>query len=130
MRQDKPENIITLNCEARYDYFLTTVSDTREIWILVNAENQFLKLFSEDDDFEYLPIWPSAEFALEYTKDSKEALDPKSISLPDFFKKWISGLQRDRLTVSVFPTSSDETLWMMSPSELQDDLKEELSRMG
>ena len=127
MNDEQLKAVLGLNGEERFDYFLSKVGEEREIWILINAENQFLKIYSEDDGLEYLPVWPSSDFAFEYAKDSG-GLSPKSIGLPDFFKKWIPGLQKDGLEIGVFP-GTDETLWITEPSELKNDLQEELSNL-
>ncbi|GAA3921129.1 DUF2750 domain-containing protein [Litoribacillus peritrichatus] len=120
------EDIQKLSCEDRYNYFLSVVGEEREIWILVNEEKQFLKIFSEDEGFEYLPVWPSLEFAQVYCESVTETLKPKNIGLPEFFKKWVPGLQGDGLEVGVFP-GSDATVWIMAPSEIKDDIQDELS---
>ncbi len=125
MSNDQITQILELNGEERYDYFLSQVVEDREIWILVNSENRFLKIASEDGDLEHLPVWPSSDFASEYAKDSGD-LTPKSVSLPDFFKKWVPGLTKDGLDVGVFP-GLDKTLWITEPEELKRDLQEELS---
>ena len=91
----------------------------------MNAESHFLKIFSEDGDFEYLPIWPSAELAQSYAKDSPE-LTPKCISLPEFLKKWVSGLQKDGLELGVFP-GADSTVWITDADTFKQELQDELS---
>jgi hypothetical protein len=111
--------------EERYDYFLSEVVEEREIWILVNAENHFLKIVSEEDGVSYLPVWPGAGFAADYA-DASADLSPKSISLPDFFKKWVPGLSRDGLEIGVLP-GADGELWITEPEELKSDLQEILS---
>ena len=125
MSENQLENILGLSCEERYDYFLSLVTEEKEIWILVNSDNQFLKILAEDDGFEYLPVWPQSEFAVDYCKNSPE-LSPKNISLPEFLEKWVPGLKKDGLEVGVFP-GSDKNLWVMEPSELKNDIQEELS---
>lgn len=125
MSDDQIKEILSLGCEERYDYFLSKVGEDKEIWILVNEENQFLKIYAEDDSFEYLPVWPGLNFAVEYSKDSQD-LSPKSISLPEFFKKWVPGLKKDGVDIGVFPGLEDE-LWVMEPSELKNDLQDEIS---
>ena len=55
--------ILEMDGEERYDYFLDAVVEEREIWILVNADNQFLKIVSDEDGVAYLPVWPGSEFA-------------------------------------------------------------------
>ncbi|MFT5718686.1 MAG: hypothetical protein ACJAWS_003127 [Oleiphilaceae bacterium] len=125
MSDDQLNEILSLTCEERYDYFLSKVGEDKEIWILVNEDNQFLKIYAEDESFEYLPIWPESEFAVAYCKDSTE-LSPKSITLPEFFKKWVAGLKKDKVEIGVFP-GLDNDLWVMEPTELQKDLQDELS---
>lgn len=125
MSNEELSQILEMNGEERYDYFLGLVGEEREIWILVNTENRFLKIESEDGAIAHLPVWPSAAFAAEYAKASGD-LSPKSISLPDFFKKWVPGLTRDGLEVGVFP-GLDDTLWITEPEELKRDLQDEMS---
>ena len=125
MSDNSLNDILNLGCEERYDYFLSKVGEDKEIWILVNAEKQFLKIYAEDESYEYLPVWPESEFAIEYCKDAQE-LTPKSITLPEFFKKWVPGLQKDKVEIGVFP-GLDNDLWVMEPSELKQDLQDELS---
>jgi len=115
-----------LDCESRYDFFLSLVGEEREIWILINDDNQFLKIFSEEEDFEYLPVWPTAELAKQYLEESGEPLTPKSIALPEFLNRWVSGLQNDGLDVGVFP-GTDKSVWVIDPAELKSDIQDELS---
>ena len=44
MSNNALQQILELDGEERYDYFLDAVVDERDIWILVNADNQFLKM--------------------------------------------------------------------------------------
>jgi len=125
MSSSQLEQILDMNGEERYDYFLSVVLEEREIWILVNGENRFLKIVSEEDGVAYLPVWPSEEFAAGYAQGS-DGLSPKSLSLPDFFRKWVPGLTKDGLEVGVFP-GADSTLWITEPEELKRDLQEEMS---
>lgn len=122
---DQLKQILELNGEERYDYFLSEVAEEREIWILVNTGNQFLKIVSDEEGVAYLPVWPGSAYAADYAKGSDE-LSPKSISLPDFFKKWVPGLTRDGLEVGVFPGLGDP-LWITEPEELKRDLQDEIS---
>lgn len=123
---DNPlQQVLDMDGEERYDYFLDEVVEERELWILVKAGNQFLKIVSEEDGVAYLPVWPSAEFASDYAKGESE-LAPKAISLPDFFKKWVPGLTKDGIDIGVFPGTQSE-LWITPPDELKHDLQEMMS---
>jgi hypothetical protein len=120
------EELFELDCESRYDYFLDKVADERELWILVNEEQQFLKIYVEDGDMEYLPVWPDAECAARYQSGSDKSLKPSPVSLPEFYKKWVPGLSGDSLDVGVFP-ADDGVVWLLKPEELKKDLDEVLS---
>jgi hypothetical protein len=117
--------ILGLDGEERYDFFLSQVAQERELWILVNADNRFLKISSDDDGVEYLPVWPASDFAADYAAGTDE-LTPLGISLPDFFRKWVPGLTRDGLEVGVFP-GLDKILWITEPEELKRDLQDAMS---
>lgn len=117
--------VLGLDGEERYDYFLSQVGEEREIWILVNTENCFLKISSEEDGVEYLPVWPAQAFAAEYANGAED-LSPKSISLPDFFRKWVPGLTKDGLEVGVLP-GLDKTVWITEAEELKRDLQDAMS---
>jgi hypothetical protein len=125
MSDEQLKSVLESSGEERYDYFLSEVLEEREIWILINSENRFLSIVSEDDGVAHLPVWPSSEFAVAYAKGSDD-LTPKSISLPDFFKKWVPGLSKDGLHVGVFP-GLDKTVWIIEANELKKDLQDELS---
>ncbi|RBW48480.1 DUF2750 domain-containing protein [Marinobacter sp. F3R11] len=125
MTDEQLASVLEMSGEERYDYFLSEVLEEREIWILVNAENRFLTIVSEDDGLTHLPVWPSSEFAVAYARGSDD-LTSRSISLPDFFKKWVPGLSKDGLQVGVFP-GQDKTLWITEADELKKDLQDELS---
>lgn len=118
-------NPSTLSSEDRYDYFLTLVAEEREVWILVNDDEEFLKLFSDELNLEALLVWPSEPLAQDYAAGAGEALKPKSIALPLFLMKWIAGLEQDRLWVNVYPDAGDDA-WLMEPQSLKGDLQAEI----
>ncbi|MDO6442730.1 MULTISPECIES: DUF2750 domain-containing protein [unclassified Marinobacter] len=125
MTDEQLTSVLEMTGEERYDYFLSEVMEERDIWILVNSDSRFLTIVSEDDGMAHLPVWPSSEFAVAYAQGSDD-LSPKSISLPDFFKKWVPGLSKDGLQVGVFP-GLDKTVWITEAAELKKDLQDELS---
>lgn len=125
MSNEALAEVLALDGEERYDFFLSQVAEEREIWILVNADNQFLKISSDDEGVEYLPVWPASEFATNYASGTDD-LSPLSISLPDFFRKWVPGLTKDGLDVGVLP-GLDKILWITEPDELKRDLQDAMS---
>nr|WP_010132589.1 DUF2750 domain-containing protein [Microbulbifer agarilyticus] len=127
MSNDQLASVLAQAAEERFEYFLATVGEEREIWILINSDEHFLKLHGEEDGgFEYLPIWPSSDFAAHYAEDSDE-LTPKSIPLPQFLNRWLPGLHKDGIEVGVFP-GADNSVWISEPKDLEQDLRDELDR--
>ena len=127
MSSDDLKAILDLDCEARYEYFLDLVGEEREVWILINSDEHFLKLHSDDQGgFEYLPVWPAIEFAEAYASSDSD-LQTKSIPLPQFLNRWLPGLKKDGIEVGVFP-GSDDSAWIIEPADLESDLRDELAR--
>ncbi len=126
MNRDDFEQIIQLGCAERYDLCLAMIAEERDIWIAVDANNEFLIIESDEENLETLPIWPSAEFAEEYCKLLDDKLVAKAISVPEFFKKWVSGLDSDGLELSVFPTSADDVS-IVDAAHFKSDLQDEMS---
>lgn len=127
MSNDDLKAILEMDDESRYDYFIGMVGEEREVWILVNDDEQFLKLHSEDQDaVEYLPLWPLEAFAQEYAKGETD-LKPRGIPLPQFLNRWLPGLGKDGISVGVFP-SADDSVWIIEAEELEQDLRDELAQ--
>ncbi len=126
MNDSSFEEIIKLSCEERYEIFLGMVAEERDVWILVNEDKQFLKIYSEEDDSEFIPVWPHSDFTNVYSKGAAEKLTPRCISVAEFFARWVPGLENDGLRIGVFPNSGSD-VWVMEPSELKSDLQEEFS---
>ncbi|WP_406829081.1 DUF2750 domain-containing protein [Microbulbifer sp. ARAS458-1] len=127
MSEDHLESVLEQSCEERFEYFLDLVGEEREVWILINSDEHFLKLHSDEDGgFDYLPVWPSAEFAEAYSASDSD-LTPKSIPLPQFLNRWLPGLKKDRIEVGIFP-GADHSVWITEPADLEQDLRDELSR--
>lgn len=127
MTTDNDANPTSLTSEERYDFFLDHVLEEKELWILVNESNEFLKIYAEDEEFEYLPVWPTSKLAQDYASQDS-SISAMGISLVEFLKKWVIGLTKDQLEVGVFPTA-DGSVWMLSAEELKNDIQTELSNM-
>ncbi|MEC7378212.1 MAG: DUF2750 domain-containing protein [Pseudomonadota bacterium] len=122
MSNNELHRVSDMDGEDRYEYFLDQVAESREVWILVNGNSQFLKIASDDGDVEYLPVWPDSGLAAAYA-NGEDSLTPRSVALPDFFRKWVPGLTGDGLEVGVFP-GADGTVWLTEPEELKRDLQD------
>lgn len=126
MTETEFEQINKLIGGERYECFLDIAAEEREIWILLNESGEFLKVYSEDNDIEFLPVWPDQLFAQAYSEAGSEKLKAESVSLPQFLSKWVPGLEGDGIDVGVFPGNGSD-IWIMTPAELKSDLQEALS---
>jgi len=43
MGSNELTDVLEMNGEERYDYFLSAVLEERDVWILINTDNRFLK---------------------------------------------------------------------------------------
>lgn len=129
MKDINLEDIEKMDCESRYEIFLSLVADEREIWVLINDDNEFLKIQPDDETIEYLPVWPHSDFARSYMESSAEKLCAKSISVPEFFARWVPGLDGDGLNVGVFPVKNHD-VWVLEPHELKNELQDVFSNFS
>ncbi|HEY7771922.1 MAG TPA: DUF2750 domain-containing protein [Marinagarivorans sp.] len=126
MNKDDFDYISQLEGVERYECFLDLVAEARELWILVNENNEFLKVNADDTAQEVVPVWPHEDFAKAYAAANSDGLIAMGIALPQFFMKWVPGLEQDGLSVGVFP-GPDADIWIMPPSELKADLQDSFS---
>lgn len=129
MNETSFDEIEQLDCESRYEVFLQMVAEERDVWVLLNKSGEFLTIHSDEHGFDYLPLWPHSEFTRHYRSGSDETLVEKAVAIPEFFARWVSGLEGDGLKVGIFPKLGGD-VWIMEPSELKGDLQDEFQNLG
>ncbi len=129
MTEVSVDEILALDGEQRFDVFLNIVAEERELWVLVNEYGEFLKIYSDEHGFEYMPVWPHTDFTIEQVSDSTGKLSPMSITVPVFFSKWVTGLEKDKIQVGVFPGTGDDVC-IMTASEVKSELQDAFSNFG
>lgn len=92
------ENILKINNNKQYEYFLKIVADFEEIWSLRDNDG-WATLGMENNIF--FPIWPKKEFANICINDEWENCYAESIDLYEFLEVWISGLKEDNIRITV-----------------------------
>ncbi|XQY93683.1 DUF2750 domain-containing protein [Metabacillus sp. HB246100] len=113
--------VIKLPANRRYSYFIKKIVDFEELWGLYNDG----WAISEDTNGNKLiPLWPKKEYAELCTEEEWKQYQPKKIYLNDFINKWIPGMSKDRLSVSVFWYENDSVV--VNPERLLNDIEEEL----
>src|SRR5690606_19556099 len=70
-------DILALDADERFDYFVTMVRETGELWSLAD-QDEWLVLRADDEEF--LPLWPHPDLAADWAGE-QETAKPKAIPL-------------------------------------------------
>jgi hypothetical protein len=119
----KIENVLKLNSLDRYDYFIRKVADLEVVWGLFKDGWAMVSV----DDQQGIPFWPEAEFAALCASGEWAGFHAKEISVEDFIKKWLPGMNSDKRIASIFPTPDGKPS-IVDPKVLQQHLSDELKQ--
>jgi len=72
-------------------------------------------------------FWPEKIFAEQCTNEKWENYIPKSINLMDFIQKWLPGMEKDNLNITIFYTDNNKGI-IIKPSELKRDIEDKLEQ--
>ena len=108
------QSLFSMPVENRYQHFVLMVRQTREVWIL---ESEAEKPCIVQADPEYLPLFPSSESALAFSKLHPK-FKPRSLTYNEFIQYWLPGMARDGINAGVVP-NLEVTLWAMHPLKLK-----------
>src|SRR5690606_9165911 len=92
-------DILALDADERFDYFVTMVRETGEMWSLAD-QDEWLVLRADDEEF--LPLWPHPDLATDWAGE-QETAKPKAIPLAVWLERWAPGMEADGLMVAVCP---------------------------
>ena len=116
--------VLSLDAPLRYGHWIKKVADQEEVWSLWNEEGWALA--GDDSGHEMVPVWPHSRYAELCAKGVWAGCRAKSIPLDVWLDRWIPGMVRDQLLVSVFPTPGGKGI-CVEPKRLEQDLRNELS---
>lgn len=108
-----------LPAEQRYQYLITQILETGQVWSLHSPEG-WAVVSSEGD--ECLPIWPHPDFAALWATDDWADCKPKAIDLITWTSRWLPGMEADGTMLAVFPNRNEEGV-VISPAEMAVDLE-------
>jgi hypothetical protein len=123
--QKEIEAVLKLPGEKRYQYFIKRVADANKLWGLWNDG---WAMGITNDGQKTIPFWPAAEYAELCRKDDWQMYTSKSLDLHEFMDRFLPGLVRDGVRVSIFDTPLESSV-LINDDELLDDLREELSKI-
>jgi len=120
------QQLSTMEPEDRYDYTLEQLIEHSTVWVLVNAQQQFVQMHYEDDAFSYLPIWPSKALAEHSIADQHE-LKTKDIALKVFLDEVAPELSNNKVELGVFP-GEDTSVWVCEAEDFKDEIQDALDQ--
>ena len=101
MHPDKMKNILAMNANERFGYFIRKCADFEEVWGLRNDEGWCG--MGTDNGGESIPFWPEESFAVLMADDEWADCTPESIPLEEFVKEWLPNMDEDGIFAAVFP---------------------------
>lgn len=98
MLNQEVKNVLKIDKNKQYEYFIKKVADFEEVWSLRDSEGWATLGIGEKDFF---PVWPKKEFADICIGEEWENYYPESIDLDEFLDHWLDGLKEDNIRVTV-----------------------------
>lgn len=102
------ENLYEASDEIRYNFLIQEVVNKKEIWLLQAMEGMFAML-EDANGQEYIPVWPSEDFASQYAIGDWQDYSPSSMGLFEF-NSWMKELAEDAVKIAAFPNSADKII--------------------
>lgn len=124
MHPSKVANVLSLDGQARHDYFVRKVADSQCIWGL---EMSGWAMAEDDSGVKLMPFWPEEHFAKLCATDTWKRYVPRKIELEVFLNRWLPGMQRDGIKVAVFPKPDSQGV-IVEPERLRERLVAEASQ--
>jgi len=116
----KIENVLKLEPQARYDYFIRKVADFEVVWGLF--DNGWATAGSANTTA--VPFWPEEDFARLCASAQWRGFTAKSIELNDFLERWLPGMQGEGRRCYIFSTPDEQGLLVL-PEDLLGAIKQE-----
>lgn len=125
LNDHEAREVMALSDAERYEYFLDSVTDQREVWGLAKSDGWVLGADSEGH--EILPVWPHPKYAEACALGDWQGATAQMIPLAAFMEKWLPGLAHDQRLLTIFPISPGKGP-IVPPERLLAELQEELAK--
>ena len=106
--------------EERYKYLITTVIETKEIWLL-QAKDGLYAMFDDTSNQQYIPVWPGKENAEKHITDEWSDYKPVAMKLFEF-ANWMTELKTDNVLIGAFPDANMQAI-PIDPLEMKEHLQ-------
>lgn len=102
---DQRIQLLAATDDVRLEFFVNSVKEHQSVWSLSNEEG-FVMV--ETDDGDCVMVWPDADFAAQWAVEEWDDCEPVEISFETFTTLWLPSLEKDNITLAVFPNIEDE----------------------
>ncbi|RDL43980.1 DUF2750 domain-containing protein [Marinomonas piezotolerans] len=102
---DQRIQLLAATDDVRLEFFVKSVKEHQSVWSLSNEEG-FVMV--ETDDGDCVMVWPDADFAAQWAVEEWDDCEPVEISFETFTTLWLPSLEKDNITLAVFPNIEDE----------------------
>lgn len=113
------EALINQEPHIRYEYFIKSVCETKEVWVLF--KDSCATLIDSEGNTRF-PFFPRKEFAETCAKATE--FKAESIDLDHFMNDWIKQMKSDGIKAAIFP--NDKNMTIVDVDVLLGDLEKEL----
>jgi len=108
-----------LPSNSRYEEVIQHLKKGNSIFLLADTEGCLIIDLGSD---KVLPIWPTAELAIEWAAKEYEGFQSMEVSAQDWSEKWLTGMQNDGFCVGVASNLAGECI-VSSAQEHQHDIQ-------
>ncbi len=119
------ETLSAADAEEQYGYFVERCVQTRQVWSLIDNEDNWAAFGSADDGV-MLCVWPHPRFAQECAYGDWSEHESVPVELAVFIEEVLPALIREGTVVALFPTK--DTAVPVEPERLLKDLAVEIGR--
>lgn len=126
LRQREIEALLKAQAPARTKYFVNKVCDNEQVWGLKSAAGW--KVVGDPAGTVCFPVWPHQQFAELCAAGRWGECRAESIPLDSWLDRWETGLQKDAVSVAVFPTPTLNGV-VLAPKEINDLIRAGLEQI-
>ncbi|KZZ58992.1 MAG: DUF2750 domain-containing protein [Oleiphilaceae bacterium] len=127
MTKQSLEQLSAMEPEDRYDYTIEQILEHKQLWVLINAQQDFITINYEEDAFSYLPMWPSKEAAVAISEFDQE-VTAIAIPVDTFIDDLAEELDQAKIEIGVFP-GADTSVWVCDATDFKHEIKDALKSL-
>ncbi|WP_336690599.1 MULTISPECIES: DUF2750 domain-containing protein [unclassified Chryseobacterium] len=125
MNQKQIENILKLEPQKRYEYFIRKVADFEELWTIVDENGDYA--LSSVDDKTLVSFWSAEEFIGSNLDDEWSNCKTLKLSLDDLTDEVLPYIADNDYLMNIFPING-RSGFIVDLEEFSRDFTEELKK--